>query len=78
MQVKEAYSKDNGCGCQRRNDALGRMTDVLEENVNLESGLIMDQPVLIVQMKSQYVVLGLVKILIKCECLLLADEPLSE
>ena len=56
-------------------DTLNRMADVLEENINLESELIMNQPVFIFQTKSQYVVSGLVKILIKCECLLFADEP---
>ena len=59
-------------------DTLNRMADVLEENINLESELIMNQPVFIFQTKSQYVVSGLVKILIKCECLLFADEPCWE
>lgn len=56
-------------------DTLNRMADVLEENINLETELIMNQPVFVFQMKSQYVVSGLAKILIKCECLLFADEP---
>lgn len=49
----------------------------VEKNINLESVLIMES-VFIFQMKSQYIVLDLVKILIKYERLLFADEPLSE
>lgn len=49
----------------------------VEKNINLESGLIMES-VFIFQMKSHYIVLDLVKILIKYERLLFADEPLSE
>ena len=59
------------------NDAVDRMGDV-ERNINLESGLIMDLPVFKFQVKSQYSLLSLVKILLKCECLVLADELLSE
>ena len=53
------------------NDAVDRMGDV-ERNINLESGLIMDLPVFKFQVKSQYSLLSLVKILIKCVyCLLM-------